>query len=119
MKNVKKLVLSVGAIIVMVSLNTITFAGSTAVDAPTLTQVRSIVGDALDLFFGALAAFAVITGGIEFYKAFLSFKDSKAKGGYGASKSDFVYQVLAGILCIIGAVIIFVVLSWSKDLFNI
>ena len=56
MKNVKKLILSVGIIIRIISLNILTFASSADVDAPTLTEVRSIVGDGLDLFFGSLAA---------------------------------------------------------------
>lgn len=119
MKSVKKLILSAGTIIGIVLHNIITFAGSADVDAPTLTEVRSIVGDGLDLFFGALGAFAVIMGGVEFYKAFLSYKDSRAKGGYGQSKSDFVHHVIAGALCLIGGVIVFVVLGWTKDLFSI
>lgn len=95
MKSVKKLILSAETLIGIVLHNIITFASSADVDAPTLTEVRSIVGDGLDLFFGALGAFTVIMGGVEFYKGFLSYKDSYAKGGYGQSKSDFVHHVIA------------------------
>lgn len=119
MKQLKKLGLSMLLILNIFMFNIMTFASSADVDAPTLTEVRGIVGDGLDLFFGALGAFAVIMGGVEFYKAFLSYKDSRAKGGYGQSKSDFVHHVIAGALCLIGGVIVFVVLGWTKDLFSI
>ncbi len=119
MKDLKRLLLGVSTIVCIFTLNILTFATSTDVDAPTLTEVRSIVGDGLDLFFGALGAFAVIMGGIEFYKAFVSYKDSQSKGGYGESKSNFVYHVTGGVLCLIGAVLVFVVLGWAKDLFSI
>ena len=119
MKQLKKSILSMIFVLNLFMFNTLTFAGSADVDVPTLTEVRSIVGDGLDLFFGALGAFAVMMGGIEFYKAFLSYKDSRAKGGYGQSKSDFVHHVIAGALCLIGGVIVFVVLGWAKDLFSI
>ena len=119
MKQIKKLFFSIFATLNIFMFNIVTFASGADVDAPTLTEVRSIVGDGLDLFFGALGAFAVIMGGIEFYMAFLSYRDSKAKGGYGQSKSNFVHHVIAGVLCLIGAVLVFVVLGWAKDLFSI
>lgn len=121
MKKLKKLLLGVSTIVSIFTLNVLTFAtgGSADVDAPTLTEVRSIVGDGLDLFFGALGAFAVIMGGIEFYKGFIAYNDSQAKGGYGESKSNFIHHIIAGALCLIGAVLVFVVLGWAKDLFSI
>jgi hypothetical protein len=120
MKKIKSLIFGISTIVSIFMLNILTFATGTAdVDAPTLTEVRSIVGDGLDLFFGALGAFAVIMGGIEFYKGFIAYKDSQAKGGYGESKSNFIHHVIAGSLCLIGAVLVFVVLGWSKDLFSI
>ena len=121
MKKIKRLFLGVSTIVSILTLNVLTFAtgGSADVDAPTLTEVRSIVGDGLDLFFGALGAFAVIMGGIEFYKGFIAYKDSQAKGGYGESKSNFIHHIIAGSLCLIGAVLVFVVLGWAKDLFSI
>ena len=123
MKRLKSIIFSVSTIVSIFMFNMLTFAtGGTStadVDAPTLTEVRSIVGDGLDLFFGALGAFAVIMGGIEFYKGFIAYKDSQAKGGYGESKSNFIHHIIAGALCLIGAVLVFVVLGWSKDLFSI
>ena len=123
MKKLKRIIFSVSIVVSIFIFNMLTFAtGGTStadVDAPTLTEVRSIVGDGLDLFFGALGAFAVIMGGIEFYKGFLAYKDSQAKGGYGESKSNLVHHIIAGVLCLIGAVLVFVVLGWSKDLFSI
>lgn len=120
MKKLKKLFFSGSVAISVFLFNIFTFATSSAdVDAPTFSEVRSIVGDGLDLFFGALGAFAVIMGGIEFYKGFIAYKDSQAKGGYGESKSNFIHHVIAGSLCLIGAVLVFVVLGWSKDLFSI
>lgn len=122
MKKFKKLLFNVSVAISIFLLNILTFAtssGTADVDAPTLSEVRSIVGDGLDLFFGALGAFAVIMGGIEFYKGFIAYKDSQAKGGYGESKSNFIHHIIAGALCLIGAVLVFVVLGWAKDLFSI
>ena len=123
MKKLKSIIFSVSTVVSIFIFNMLTFAtGGTStadVDAPTLTEVRSIVGDGLDLFFGALGAFSVIMGGIEFYKAFLAYRDSVNKGGYGESKSNFVQHIIAGVLCLIGAVLIFVVLGWTKDLFSI
>ncbi len=122
MKKLKRSIFSISAIVGIFMLNILTFAtgsGTADVDAPTLTEVRSIVGDGLDLFFGALGAFAVIMGGIEFYKGFIAYKDSQAKGGYGESKSNFIHHIIAGALCLIGAVLVFVVLGWAKDLFSI
>lgn len=119
MGKIKKKILVLSIILDAVFLNKFTFASSADVDAPTLTEVRSIVSDGLDLFFGALGAFAVIMGGIEFYRAFLAYRDSVNKGGYGESKSNFVQHIIAGVLCLIGAVLIFVVLGWAKDLFSI
>ena len=121
MKKLKSIIFSVSFAVSIFAFNILTFAtgGSADVDAPTLTEVRSIVGDGLDLFFGALGAFAVIMGGIEFYKGFLAYKDSQAKGGFGESKSSLVHHIIAGALCLIGAVLVFVVLGWAKDLFSI
>ena len=121
MKKFKNWLFGVTTVVSILMINMLTFAtgGTADVDAPTLTEVRSIVGDGLDLFFGALGAFAVIMGGIEFYKGFIAYKDSQAKGGYGESKSNFIHHIIAGVLCLIGAVLVFVVLGWSKDLFSI
>lgn len=122
MKKFKKLLFSVSVVLSICLLNILTFAtgsGTADVDAPTLSEVRSIVEDGLDLFFGALGAFAIIMGGIEFYRGFLAYRDSVNKGGYGESKSSFVQHIIAGVLCLIGAVFVFVVLGWAKDLFSI
>jgi hypothetical protein len=121
MKKLKNFIFSISILVGIFATNLTVFAtsGSTSIDAPTLSEVRSIVGDGLDLFFGALGAFAVIMGGIEFYKGFIAYRDSQNKGGYGESKSSFVHHIIAGILCLIGAVIVFVVLGWTKDLFSI
>ena len=119
MKKLNKLFFKVITIASIFKFNTLVFASSADVDAPTFSEVRSIVGDGLDLFFGALGAFAIIMAGMEFYKGFLAHKDSINKGGYGESKSNFVQHIIAGVLCLIGAVIVFVVLGWTKDLFNI
>ena len=113
----KKLKLIITTMIFVMIYNMLSYASD--VDAPTLTEVKSIVSDGLDLFFGALAAFAVIMGGIEFYKGFLAFRDADAKGGFGESKSKAVHHVIAGVFCLIGAVLVFVVLGWAKDLFSI
>ena len=117
-KKLRKVALIAMAIVNVFLLNSIAFATGD-VDAPTLTEVKSIVNDGLDLFFGALGAFAVIMGGIEFYKGFLSFRDADAKGGFGESKSKGIHHIVAGIFCLIGGVLVFAVLGWAKDLFSI
>ena len=117
-KKLRKTVLLVVATANVFLLNMVTFATGD-VDAPTLTEVKAIVNDGLDLFFGALGAFAVIMGGVEFYKGFLSFRDADARGGFGESKSKGIHHIIAGVFCLIGGVIVFVVLGWAKDLFSI
>ena len=117
-KKFRKVALIAMATVNVFLLNSIAFATGD-VDAPTLTEVKSIVNDGLDLFFGALGAFAVIMGGIEFYKGVLSFRDADAKGGFGESKSKGIHHIVAGIFCLIGGVLVFVVLGWAKDLFSI
>ena len=117
-KKLRKVALIAMAIVNVFLLNSIALATGD-VDAPTLTEVKSIVNDGLDLFFGALGAFAVIMGGIEFYKGFLSFRDADAKGGFGESKSKGIHHIVAGIFCLIGGVLVFAVLGWAKDLFSI
>lgn len=119
MERLKKKIFSLSILLSVFMQNMLTFASSADVDAPTLTEVRSIVSDGLDLFFGALGAFAVIMGGIEFYKGFLAYRDSANKGGYGESKSNSIQHIIAGVFCLIGAVLVFVVLGWAKDLFSI
>ena len=117
-KKLRKVALIAMATVNVFLLNSIALATGD-VDAPTLTEVKSIVNDGLDLFFGALGAFAVIMGGIEFYKGFLSFRDADAKGGFGESKSKGIHHIVAGIFCLIGGVLVFAVLGWAKDLFSI
>ena len=49
----------------------------------------------------------------------MAYRDSRAKGGYGESKSDFVHHIISGALCLIGAVLVYTVLGWAKELFNL
>ena len=115
----KRVKLAITTMILIVIYNILSYATNTDVDAPTLTEVKSIVSDGIDLFFGALGGFAVIMGGIEFFKGFLAFRDADAKGGYGESRSKAVHHIIAGVFCLIGAVLVFTVLGWAKDLFGI
>lgn len=114
----KKILLFYVIVISIFIINTITFA-TTNQNAPKLTDVRRIVEDGLDLFFGALSSIAVVIGGFEFFRGFMAYRDSRAKGGYGESKSDFVHHIISGALCLIGAVLVYTVLGWAKELFNL
>ena len=119
MGKIKKKILVLSIILDAIFLNMFTFASSADVDAPTLTEVRSIVGDGLDLFFGALGAFAVIMGGIELYGAFMAHRENVEQGGFGRAQNKVQDKVIAGVMCLIAASIIFIVMRWTQGLFDL
>lgn len=92
----------------------ITFATS-----PDKSKVESVAVDGIELFFGALGGIAVIMGGIEFWGAFLAYRENDEEGGSGEANSKIGKKILAGVLCLVGAVVIFVVMNWTKTLFNL
>lgn len=92
----------------------ITFATS-----PDKSKVEAVAVDGIEMFFGALAGIAVVLGGVEFVQAFLAYRENEEEGGSGEANSKVGKKILAGVLCLIGAVIVFTIMNWTKTLFNL
>ena len=115
MKNVAlKLRVAVGFIIIIV-MN----CGMVLASAPTRSSVETVAISGIELFFGALGGIAVVMGGIEFFQAFLAYRENEEEGGSGEANSKIGKKILAGIFCLIGAVLVFIILNWTKILFNL
>ena len=87
--------------------------------APDKSKVESVATDGIELFFGALGGIAVIMGGVEFWGAFLAYRENDEEGGSGEANSRVGKKILAGVLCLLAAVAIFTVQNWTKTLFNL
>lgn len=90
-----------------------------AATTPDEDEVNEIASKGLKIFFGALAGFAVIMGGIELYGAFLAHRENVEQGGYGGAQNKVQQKIIAGVLCLIAAAIIFIVLRWTQSLFDL
>ena len=90
-----------------------------AVTTPNEDEVNEIASKGLKIFFGALAGFAIIMGGIEFYGAFTAHRENINQGGYGEAESLVGKKIFAGIMCLIGAVVCFTILAWTLKLFGL
>ena len=99
----------------------ITFYGTKvlAATAPTEDEVDDIASKGLKIFFGALAGFAVVIGGIELYGAFMAHRENVEQGGFGGAKDRVQKKIIAGVMCLIAAAIIFIVMRWTQALFDI
>ena len=78
-----------------------------AATTPDEDEVNEIASKGLKIFFGALAGFAVIMGGIELYGAFMAHRENVQN------------KIIAGVMCLIAAAIIFIVLRWTQGLFDL
>lgn len=87
--------------------------------SPDKSKVESVATDGIELFFGALGGIAVIMGGVEFWGAFLAYRENDEEGGSGEANSRVGKKILAGVLCLLAAVAIFTVQNWTKTLFNL
>ena len=87
--------------------------------APDKSKVESVAVDGIEMFFGALGGIAVILGGVEFVQAFLAYRENEEEGGSGEANSKVGRKILSGVFCLIGAVIVFVIMNWTKTLFNL
>ena len=87
--------------------------------APDKSKVESVAVDGIEMFFGALGGIAVVLGGVEFVQAFLAYRENEEEGGSGEANSKVGKKILAGIFCLIGAVIVFTIMNWTKTLFNL
>lgn len=87
--------------------------------APRRSTVETVVIEGIETFFGALAGIAVVFGGVEFFQAFLAYRENNEEGGSGEANSKIGGKVLAGVFCLIGAVVAFTIMNWVKILFNL
>lgn len=92
----------------------LTFATS-----PDKSKVESVAVDGIEMFFGALGGIAVVLGGVEFVQAFLAYRENDEEGGSGEANSKVGKKILAGVFCLVGAVIVFTIMNWTKTLFNL
>lgn len=115
MKNLVLKLRGVIALIIICVMNcSIAFA-----TAPSRSSVETVAISGIELFFGALGGIAVVMGGIEFFQAFLAYRENEEEGGSGEANSKIGKKILAGIFCLIGAVLVFIILNWTKILFNL
>ena len=98
-----------------ISINTI----STFASSPTKAKIESVASDGIDMFFGALAGMAVVFGGIEFVQAFLAYRESESEGGAGEANARIGRKIVAGILCLVAAILVFQIMYWTKSLFGL
>ena len=96
--------------------NIINFAYASA---PSKNEVENIAVNGIKMFFGALAGIAVVMGGIEFWGAFLAYREDLDEGGSAEANSRIGRKIVAGVLCLIAAVIAFTVMNWTLTLFNL
>ena len=87
--------------------------------APDKSKVESVAVDGIEMFFGALAGIGVVLGGVEFVQAFLAYRENDEEGGSGEANSKVGGKILAGVFCLVGAVIVFTIMNWTKTLFNL
>ena len=106
--------ISTMAVVIMVK-STKVFAAIT----PDPDLVDDIASKGLKIFFGALAGFAVVAGGIELYGAFMAHRENIEQGGFGGAQNKVQQKIFAGIMCLIAAGIIFIVMRWTQSLFDL
>ena len=90
-----------------------------AATTPDEDEVNEIASKGIKIFFGALAGFAVIMGGIELYGAFMAHRENVEQGGFGGAQNKVQQKIIAGIMCLIAAAIIFIVMRWTQSLFDL
>ena len=90
-----------------------------AATTPSEDEVNEIASKGIKIFFGALAGFAVISGGMELYGAFMAHKENVEQGGFGGAQDKVQKKIIAGVMCIIAAAIIYIVMRWTQSLFDL
>ena len=90
-----------------------------AITTPDEDEVNDIASKGLKIFFGALAGFAIVMGGLEFYGAFMAHRENKEQGGFGGAQNEVRNKILAGIMCLLAAGVVYIVLRWTQSLFDI
>lgn len=90
-----------------------------AATTPDEDKVNEIASKGLKTFFGALAGFAVLAGGLELYGAFMAHRENIEQGGFGSAQNKVQQKIVAGLMCLIGAGIIYIVQRWTQNLFEL
>ena len=90
-----------------------------AATTPNEDEVNEIASKGIKIFFGALSGFAVIAGGIELYGAFLAYRENIEQGGFGGAQDKVQKKIIAGVMCLIAAAIIYIVMRWTQSLFDL
>ena len=90
-----------------------------AATTPDEDEVNEIASKGLKIFFGALSGFAVIMGGIELYGAFMAHRENVEQGGFGGAQNKVQQKIIAGVMCLVAAAIIFIVMRWTQGLFDL
>ena len=90
-----------------------------AATTPNEDEVNEIASKGLKIFFGTLAGFAVIMGGVELYGAFMAHRENVEQGGFGGAQNKVQQKIIAGVMCLIAAAIIFIVMRWTQGLFDL
>lgn len=90
-----------------------------AATMPDEDEVNDIASKGLKIFFGALAGFAIIMGGFDFYGAFMAYRENQEQGGFGGAQNKVQSKIFAGIMCLIAAAVIFIILRWTQSLFDL
>ena len=90
-----------------------------AATTPEEDEVDDIASKGIKVFFGALAGFAVISGGMELYGAFMAHRENVEQGGFGGAQDKVQKKIIAGVMCLIAAAIIYIVMRWTQSLFGL
>ncbi len=116
----KKIERKISSLIIMISIF-ITIHGTKifAAATPDEDEVNEIASKGIKIFFGALAGFAVVMGGIELYGAFIAHRDNVEQGGFGGSKNKVQEKIISGVMCLIAASISYIVMRWVLTLFDL
>lgn len=117
LKAIKNKIVKVGSIASL--LVTIYCTKVFATSVPNEDEVNEIASKGIKIFFGALAGFAVIMGGIELYGAFMAYRENVEQGGFGGAQNKVQQKIIAGVMCLIAAAIIFIVMRWIQGLFDL
>lgn len=99
---------------------TMTMTGSLyASQVPSEDEIVNVASNGIQIFFGTLAGFAVIMGGIELYGAFMAHRENVDQGGFGGAQNKVQQKIVAGVMCLIASAIIFIVMRWTQNLFGL
>lgn len=95
------------------------YAFATDIDAPSLTEVRQVSDEGLNLVFGSAGGICIVVAIFQLVQGFMSLSDSKRKGGFGQSKSEMIGHFIGGAAAFIAAILCFWGLGKTLDLFHI